>query len=61
MTSPVSHEVGNDAASSMSSSIVSSSVWVLLPNRPTDHILIAADAEPVVSDNADSAEQVSIL
>lgn len=45
----------------MSSSIVSSSVWVLLPNRPTDHILIAADAEPVVSDNADSAEQVSIL
>lgn len=52
---------GSHAASPMSSSIVSSSLWVLSPSRATDHILIAADAKPVVSDNADSIEQVSIL
>lgn len=52
---------GSNAASPMSSSGVSSSVWVLSLSRVTGHILIAADAEPVVSDEADGAEQVSMF
>lgn len=49
---------GSDSASHMSSSGIYSSVWILSLSRVRGRILIAADAEPVVSDEADGAEQV---